>query len=80
VTGPEVAAIVAAALAAAPPQRVTLTPTEAAAALGVSRDFYDEHIGPELRVIRRGRLRLVPVAELVRWVDREAARALDTSR
>jgi excisionase family DNA binding protein len=80
VTGPEVAAIVAAALAAAPPPRVTLTPAEAATALGVSRDFLDEHVMPELRVVRRGRLRLVPVSELVRWVEREAARPLDGRR
>jgi hypothetical protein len=26
-----------------------LTPTEAAQALGCSRDFFDKHIGPELR-------------------------------
>jgi hypothetical protein len=29
--------------------RLALTPSEAAQALGCSRDFFDEHIGPELR-------------------------------
>lgn len=57
-------------------QRVTLTPLEAAAALGVSRDFFDEHVKPELRVVRRGRLVLVPVRELERWADENAARVL----
>jgi excisionase family DNA binding protein len=57
--------------------RVTLTPIEAAAALGVSRDFFDEHVRPELRVVRRGRLVLIPVRELERWADGAAARALD---
>jgi hypothetical protein len=40
-----------------------------------ARDYFDEHILPELRVVRRGtRTVLVPVAELVRWVERNAAR------
>lgn len=62
--------------AAAPVQRVTLTPIEAAAALGVSRDFFDEHVKPELRLIRRGRLVLVPVGELERWANASAERTL----
>lgn len=42
-------------------------PEEAATSLGVSVDFFKEHIAPELRIIRRGRLRLVALAELERW-------------
>jgi hypothetical protein len=61
---------------AAPVPRVTCTPAEAAVALGVSRDFFDEHVKPELRVIRRGRLLLVPIGELERWADDSAARVL----
>jgi hypothetical protein len=38
--------------------RLALTPTEAAQALGRSGDFFDKHIGPELRWVRRGRLKL----------------------
>jgi excisionase family DNA binding protein len=56
--------------------RLALSPGEAAAALGVSRDYFDEHVMPELRVVRRGRKRLVPMRELERWLDIEAARAL----
>ena len=33
------------------PLRLALTPNEAAQALGCSRDFFDKHIGPELRWI-----------------------------
>lgn len=51
----------------APIPRVALTPSEAAAALGVGVTFFDAEIAPELRLIRRGRKRLVPVAELERW-------------
>jgi len=48
---------------------------EAAAMLGVSRDFFDEHVRPELRVVRRGpRLILIPVVELERWLERSASR------
>lgn len=56
--------------------RLTLTPQEAADALGVSRDFFDAHVKPDLRVVRRGRLVLVPVRELERWVDENAAAVL----
>jgi len=36
------------------PLRFALTAGEAAQALGCSRDFFDEHTGPELRWIRPG--------------------------
>lgn len=52
--------------------RLALSPDEAAAALGVSRDFFDEHIRQELRVIYRGRRRLVSVRELERWLTESA--------
>jgi len=42
--------------------------------LGVSRDYFDEHVIGDLRVVRRGRRILVPVAELERWLTRNAAR------
>jgi hypothetical protein len=42
--------------------------------LGVSRDYFDEHIIDELRVVRRGRRILVALAELDRWLDRSATR------
>jgi hypothetical protein len=55
--------------------RLCVKPEEAAHMLGVSRDYFDEHVKPELRIIRHGsRMVLVPVAELVRWVERNAAR------
>jgi hypothetical protein len=39
------------------------------------RDFFDEHIKPELRIIRRGsKTILIPVVELERWVDHSEAR------
>lgn len=52
--------------------RIALTPAEAAAAIGVGPDFFDANVAPQLRLIRRGRKRLVPVSELERWVAESA--------
>jgi hypothetical protein len=54
--------------------RLAVGPDEAAALLGVSRDYLDEHVIPELRVVRRGRRVPIAVGELQRWLDRSAAR------
>jgi hypothetical protein len=56
--------------------RIALTPAEAAAAIGVGPDFFDANVAPELRLIRRGRKRLVPVLELERWATENAEQAL----
>lgn len=56
--------------------RIALTPPEAAAAIGVGPDFFDANVAPELRLIQRGRKRLVPVAELERWVAEAAGRSV----
>jgi excisionase family DNA binding protein len=57
--------------------RLALTRVEAAASLGISVDSFERFVQPEIRLIRRGRLRLVPVAELERWLDSNAARVLE---
>ncbi len=59
------------------PDRLALTRSEAAAAIGVSLDSFERYVQPELRLVRRGRLRLVPIRELERWLDREAALTLN---
>ncbi len=56
--------------------RIALTPSEAAAAIGVGPDFFDANVAPDLRLIRRGRKRLVPVSELERWATENAERVL----
>lgn len=61
----------------APIPRISLRPEEAASALGVSRDLFDEKIAPDLRVIRRGRLKLYPVRELERWAEANAEKVLE---
>ena len=57
--------------------RLALRPDEAASALGVSRDFFDAHVAPEVRWTRRGRLKLVSVKELDAWLARSAALTLE---
>ena len=59
------------------PARLALSKAQAAEALGVSVDFLERHVMPELRVVRRGGRRLIPISELDRWLDANAARALD---
>lgn len=61
----------------APVDRVTLTRPEAAAALGISVDSFERHVQPKLRLIRCGRMRLVPVTELERWAERNASLTLN---
>jgi len=60
--------------------RLTLSIDEAAAALGVSRDSLEREVLHELRTVRVGRRRLVPVRELERWVERNAACVADDLR
>jgi excisionase family DNA binding protein len=57
--------------------RLALSPDEAAAALGVSRDYLDEHISSELRWVRRGRRKFVAIRELEAWLEKAAARTLE---
>lgn len=61
-------------------RRLAFNKTEAATALGVSVDFFDDHVSHELRCVRRGRRRLYPVAELERWLERAAERISDPRR
>jgi excisionase family DNA binding protein len=61
----------------APALRLALSKPEAAASLGVSIDTLERHIMPELRVVRRGRLVLIPVREIERWLERSAALTLE---
>jgi hypothetical protein len=48
--------------------RLLLNRVQAAEALAMSLDSFERYAQPELRVVRRGRLRLYPVAELERWI------------
>jgi hypothetical protein len=49
-------------------ERLAYTPAEAAASIGVGPDYFETHIAPELRWIRRGAKRIVSISELDRWL------------
>jgi hypothetical protein len=62
--------------------RIAVTPIAlprpaAAEALGMSVDSFDRYVRADVRCIRRGSLRLYPVAELQAWADRNAERLID---
>ena len=61
----------------APTPRLALTREEAAASLGMSLDSFERHVQPTLRMVRLGRMRLVPVTELERWLEENASDTLD---
>ena len=59
----------------APIPRLALSREEAAAALGMSLNSFERHVQPTIRLVRLGRMRLVPVSELERWLAENAERA-----
>jgi hypothetical protein len=60
-----------------PLPRIALTRGEAATALGMSIDSFERYVQPHVRLIRRGKLRLIPVAELEKWANENAERVLE---
>lgn len=48
--------------------------------MGISIDHLERHVITDLRVVRSGRLVLIPPAELERWVEAHAARTLEIER
>ncbi len=51
---------------------LALSVEQACAALGVSWDTWKAQIEPEVRIVRLGRRKLVPVAALEQWLDQHA--------
>ena len=62
-------------LPVAPIPRLALTREEAAASLGMSLNSFERHVQPTIRLVRLGRMRLVPLSELERWLGENASRA-----
>jgi hypothetical protein len=53
---------------------------QACEALGVSHSYWQEHVAGEVAIVRRGRRKLVSVAELERWLDANSERGLERRR
>ena len=49
-------------------ERLAVSKTEAARMLGVSAEFFDQHVAPEVVAVRRGRRVLYPVGALALWL------------
>lgn len=60
----------------APIPRLALSREEAASSIGMSVDSFERHVQPTIRLVRRGRMRLVPVRELEHWLDENAERTV----
>lgn len=60
----------------APIPRLALTREEAAAAIGMSLDSFERHVQPTLKLVRLGKMRLVPIGELQAWLEQRAEPAL----
>jgi hypothetical protein len=56
---------------------LALNVEEACSALGVSWDVWRAHIEPDVAIVRLGRRKLIPVAELERWLSAHASRVLE---
>lgn len=56
----------------APIPRLALSRRDAAAAIGMGLDSFERHVQPTLAMVRLGRMRLVPVTELQRWLNSHA--------
>jgi len=54
--------------------RLALRQPEAATALGMGVDSFVRHVAPEINMVRLGKLRLVPVTELDRWLGENSVR------
>jgi hypothetical protein len=59
---------------AASVNRLSYRVDEAAESYGVSKDWIEDHVLPEVRWVRQGRMKLIPVAELERYLDEHARR------
>jgi hypothetical protein len=61
-----------------PVPRLALRTGEAAAACGVSEDFFAAEIAPHVPCVRRGRLKLYSVVALEEWLDENAELPFDS--
>jgi hypothetical protein len=57
--------------------RLALSIGEACEALGVGWDFWSAHVAGDVRIVRVGAKKMVPVVELERWLADHAEKALD---
>jgi excisionase family DNA binding protein len=57
--------------------RLALTRKEAAKSLGIGLTTFKEQVQPHLKIVRRGTVRMIPVAELERWLRENGERVIE---
>jgi excisionase family DNA binding protein len=57
--------------------RLALTREEAAMALGIGLTTFKERVQPHLRLVRMGKVRMIPVAELEKWLVENAEKVIE---
>jgi hypothetical protein len=57
--------------------RRALSPAHAAACLDMSEDCFQKYVAPELKWVRLGRKRIVPIEEIDRWLSENAVLAIE---
>lgn len=60
--------------------KILVSRSEAAQRLSMSLRSFERYAQPHLRLVRQGALVLVPVRELERWAQANAARTLEVDR
>jgi hypothetical protein len=50
---------------------------DAPAVLGLGKTSFEKYVVPEVRCVRLGSMRVYPVRDLERWLDRHAERVLE---
>jgi excisionase family DNA binding protein len=59
------------------PQPLAYKRSDAARLLGMSVDSFERFVQSEIKMVRRGSLRLVPRSELTRWLEANAEHVLE---
>jgi hypothetical protein len=61
-------------------EQLAVRPERAAELLSMSDDFFRKHVLPHVAVVYVGRLRLVPIKALARWLEDNAVRRVGATR
>lgn len=60
--------------------KLALSKVEAADALSMSVDLFEQYVQPDIRVTHVGRRVIVPVSEIAAWLERNAGLSLSIPR
>ncbi len=61
-------------------EAILVSRREAAERLGMSLRSFERFVQPEIKLVRQGRMVLVPARELEKWAERHSALTLEANR